>query len=98
MSKANIPAEVFVTANEDQRKVYIPACAEHNGVSGVVVTLKWVCPKCGLPRGEVRDARSYDGSRILGCDGWTNPCGHVDKYDAVRKEAASNGLNGLVTS
>lgn len=27
------------------------------------------------------------------CDGWENPCGHVDKYDAVRDEAASNGLN-----
>ena len=79
---------IMAKADTGQRSVYIPACAEHNGVSGVVVTLNWTCPVCGGPRGEVVDARSYDGSRILFCQGWTNPCGHVDKYDAVREEAA----------
>ena len=31
---------------------------------------------------------SFDGSRRLGCDGWHNPCGHVDSYADVRKEAS----------
>lgn len=34
----------------------------------------------------IRLAISYDGSRRLACDGWTNPCGHVDTYAAVRVE------------
>lgn len=39
-----------------------------------------------------------DGSRILFCDTWQNPCGHIDKYADVRAEAAANGLNGDVMS
>jgi hypothetical protein len=93
MSLANINIEAFETKRSTQRKVYVPVCAEHNGVDGVIVALEWTCPVCGGPRGEIKDARSYDGSRILFCHGWSNPCGHVDTYDAVRKEAAGNGLN-----
>ena len=37
--------------------------------------------------GRLRAAISYDGSRRLNCDGWSNPCGHVDYYSAVRAEA-----------
>ena len=70
-----------------EKTVYIPASAEHSGYDGARVTLKWICPVCGGPRGDVYEARSYDGSRILFCDGWTNPCGHVDKYSDVRIEA-----------
>ena len=53
----------------------------------ITVTLRWVCPTCGGPRGQVRPAISYDGSRRLACDGWTNPCGHIDFYADVRAEA-----------
>jgi hypothetical protein len=77
------------------KTVYIPARPDHDGISGVEVTLEWSCPVCGGPRGEPHPVRSYDGSRILYCDGWTNPCGHVDKYADVFTEAASNGLNGV---
>lgn len=73
--------------------VYIPAKEQHDGFDGIRVGLYWNCPVCGGPRGEVYETRSYDGSRILPCNGWKNPCGHVDKYDAVRREAAANGLN-----
>lgn len=73
--------------------VYIPGRIEHAGLYGICRTLNWICPVCGEPRGEVKQARSYDGSRILHCDGWSNPCGHIDKYDAVREEARQNGLN-----
>lgn len=75
------------------KEVCIPACAEHEGYKTVKVKLQWVCPVCGRRRGKISNVRSYDGSLCLVCDGWINPCGHVDKYDAVRDEAASNGLN-----
>lgn len=69
------------------KTVEIPARDNHDGIHSVRVTLIWECPKCGQPRGEVGRTISYDGSRRLGCDGWTNPCGHVDTYAAVRREA-----------
>lgn len=75
------------------KEVCIPACEEHEGRKTVKIKLRWVCPVCGKPRGIIKDVLSYDGSLRLCCDGWKNPCGHVDKYDAVRNEAASNGLN-----
>ena len=75
------------------KRVYIPACANHDGVYGIYVNLRWVCPICGHPRGQILNGRSYDVSRVLAVDTWKNPCGHVDKYDDVRNEAATNGLN-----
>lgn len=68
------------------REVTIPACQEHAGVKSVTVTLNWVCPQCGEPRGEPFAGFSYDGSRRLSCHQWTNPCGHVDRYIDVRRE------------
>lgn len=69
------------------RTVTIPASAEHDGRHLIQVTLAWVCPRCRGPRGEVVRAVSFDGSRRLECDGWTNPCGHVDYYESLRREA-----------
>lgn len=69
------------------KTVRIPGSAEHGGYHAVEVALLWECPKCGGPRGDVYDTLSYDGSRRLGCHGWKNPCGHVDSYAAVRREA-----------
>ncbi len=77
----------------ETKTVTIPACSEHGGLYATRVVLKWECPVCGGPRGEVNPTFSYDGSRKLSCDGWHNPCGHVDKYSTVRVEAAANGLN-----
>jgi hypothetical protein len=57
------------------------------------VTIKDTCPICGQQRGQSTQGTSYDGSRRLSVDTWENPCGHVDKYSAVREEAAENGLN-----
>jgi len=73
--------------------VIIPATPEHGGIASLQVTLQWVCPVCGQERGKPQQTRSYDGSRILYCDGWANPCGHVDKYEAVKEEAKNNGMN-----
>lgn len=69
------------------RTVTIPAKVEHWGMHKRVVTLPWLCPACGGPRGEPEPGLSYDGSLRLAVDVWTNPCGHVDKYSAVRQEA-----------
>jgi len=70
----------------EKQTVTIPARDEHEGVYSIQVELDWVCPVCGGPRGKVHKARSHDGLLILHCDGWTNPCGHVDRYAAVREE------------
>jgi hypothetical protein len=78
----------------DIRTVTIPAHAEHQGIYIVRIRLSWICPVCGGPRGEIQNnVASYDGSRRLICDGWLNPCGHIDKYSFVREEARQNGLN-----
>ena len=75
--------------------VTIPRKEEHGGWEGNLATVKILdtCPVCGERRGDVFKGFSYDGSRRLTVDCWKNPCGHVDKYTAVVKEAASNGLN-----
>ena len=73
---------------ENYRTVVIPSRDDHDGFHFMTVSVRWTCPVCGGPRGEPHDTISYDGSRQLHCSGWSNPCGHVDRYSAVRKEAA----------
>lgn len=75
------------------KTVFIPKCQEHNGLYGISINLLWVCPKCGGKRGDVYKTESYDGSKVLNCDGWENPCGHIDTYDECREESINNGLN-----
>lgn len=75
--------------NTDTRTVEVPGRAQHAGYGTVHITLVWKCPTCGGPRGEPYRTTSWDGSRQLACDGWVNPCGHVDFYSAVRAEAAA---------
>jgi hypothetical protein len=69
------------------RTIRIPGTTDHAGQHLITVTLRWVCPSCGGRRGDIAPAISYDGSRRLACDGWTNPCGHIDFYADVRREA-----------
>lgn len=76
------------TAQATTRTVTIPACDDHAGYARTTVTLTWTCPVCSGPRGPVAPTISYDGSRRLACDGWQNPCGHIDFYSSVRREAA----------
>lgn len=68
----------------ETRQVVIPAREQHDGYYVLTVRLPWVCLHCGGPRGEPFDTVSYDGSRRLACHGWSNPCGHVEKYSQVR--------------
>ncbi len=70
--------------------VSIPFCVQHEGFQPCVrrIRISAFCPKCGQPRGKVfsHNMRSYDGSRYVICDGWENPCGHIDKYEDVVNE------------
>ena len=72
--------------------VTIPACEQHEGIFKMTVTISDYCPKCGKKRGvnTIHKGFSYDGSRRLTVDCWTNPCGHVDKYSEVREEVKQN--------
>lgn len=67
--------------------VQIPGSTDHAGHHLITITLQWLCPACGGPRGKVFRTVSYDGSRRLACDGWRNPCGHIDFYSDVRVQA-----------
>ena len=80
----------------EQKSVFIPSCVEHEGIYGVWIKLNWTCPVCGEKRGEPFWSRSYDGSRILHCHGWKNPCEHIDKYSDIRKEASIEGLKAVL--
>ena len=71
------------------KAVEIPARDNHEGQFATTVEVRWACPRCGHPRGEVRRGLSWDGSQRLPVDCWVNPCGHIDKYPAVRAEAAA---------
>lgn len=73
-----------------RRTVQIPACDEHAGLLSTWVSVDWTCLACGGPRGQVFRTVSYDGSRRLAVDGWTNPCGHLDSYANVRLEAKAH--------
>lgn len=79
--------------NSDIKEVDIPACKRHEGIHRIKVLLNWFCPICGQPRGQIKRVKSYDGSLWMVCDGWDNPCGHVDRYVNVVSEAIANGLN-----
>lgn len=69
----------------ETRTVTIPSCVAHWGMYSITVKLPWVCLVCGGPRGEPTKVLSYDGSLRMSCDGWENPCGHVEKYSDIRK-------------
>lgn len=75
--------------------VTIPAIKNHGGYFGYAITVRIsnFCPICKGRRGEPFNAISFDGSRRLYVDGWKNPCGHVDFYSDVRKEAVKMIIN-----
>lgn len=85
-------------SDEQTKTVRIPACRQHRGIYAANVTLRWRCPMCGGPRGEIFETLSYDGSLRLDVHGWINPCGHIDYYASVRREAQCNGLNEVAVA
>jgi hypothetical protein len=52
------------------------------------VTISAFCPVCGGRRGEPQDLKQHDDGVSYWVQIWDNPCGHVDLYEDVVKEAA----------
>lgn len=50
------------------------------------VTISAFC-RCGQRRGEPRGLNSCDDGAFYWVQVWTNPCGHVDRYEKVLAEA-----------
>ena len=59
------------------------------GVSVTTVTVPAFCPSCGGPRGAdtIKPSRFQEDGDWYVVDGWRNPCGHLDMYAAVLREA-----------
>lgn len=53
------------------------------------VTISANCPTCGGPRGERRGLNSCDDGAFYWVEVWDNPCGHLDRYEDVIREAAA---------
>jgi hypothetical protein len=85
-----MPPNESATPAPGYRTVTIPAGIQHCGVYATTVRLPWKCIVCGATRGEPFETLSYDGSRALPVDGWTNACGHVENYALVREWLASS--------
>lgn len=51
------------------------------------VTIPATCRVCGGPRGVPRNMNQADDGAYYSVDVWDNPCGHVDFYSEVVKEA-----------
>lgn len=79
------------------RTVEIPGADSHDGTFSIEVSLRWTCPRCTGPRGLPFRGISFDGSHRLAVDRWQNPCGHVDFYSAVRREARGTGLEWQIS-
>ena len=52
-----------------------------------VVEISATCPRCGGPRGEVRTERACEDGQWYDVSRWENPCGHLDLYADVLREA-----------
>lgn len=60
------------------------------------VTISATCPRCGGPRGEPRGLNQCDDGAWYWVQIWDNPCGHIDMYDDVVREAAALADGGPV--
>lgn len=59
------------------------------------ITISAFCPRCGERRGEPRGRNSCDDGAYYWVEEWGNPCGHIDRYDAVAKEADGLAASGV---
>jgi hypothetical protein len=51
------------------------------------VTISTTCPKCGGRRGKPFGHNFVEDGDSAHVNRWTNPCGHLDMYPAVIREA-----------
>jgi hypothetical protein len=59
------------------------------------VVISATCPRCGARRGEPRGLNQHDDGAWYWVQVWDNPCGHVDMYAAVAREAAELSPEGV---
>ena len=52
------------------------------------ITISKTCPKCGARRGEPKIKGQFDNGDMHYIHTWHNPCGHIDMYSEVLKEAS----------
>ena len=57
----------------------------------LAVTISDNCPVCGEQRGKPYNHIFCEDGEWYSCDKWENPCGHIDYYRDVLKEAESAG-------
>ena len=62
------------------------------GIRTKTVTVPWVCPVCGGPRGVPFRTTIRDDGDAARADAWNNECGHVDMWEHVIAEAAALAL------
>lgn len=62
------------------------------------VTISAYCqhPGCQARRGRPKNTRQHDDGATYYVHTWDNPCGHVDQYAAVVREARKRGTLGNV--
>ena len=60
------------------------------------VTISAYCPRCGRRRGQPQGLNQHDDGAWYWVQTWTNPCGHVDMYTSVLREAGAT-LHRAVT-
>lgn len=53
------------------------------------VEIPYSYPRCGADRGRPRNLNQCEDGAHYSVDVWENPCGHVDLYDDVVREAAA---------
>lgn len=57
-----------------------------------IITVPWVCPKCGGPRGAICGHNQCEDGEWFHVNVWDNPCGHVDYYSTMLMEAKLNAF------
>lgn len=82
------PVEGTMTVRVRDRASEAPWGSGLNRPAIRTVTIPRACPRCGCPRGEARNLNQHDDGEWYSVDIWQNPCGHVDHYADVVREAA----------
>lgn len=83
-------AGAYVEEQFEMREVVIPT---NDDSLSRKVKLRWVCPECGVSRGEPFKRIGFYKGQEFEMDGWSQECGHYTGYMAANREADSNGLN-----
>ncbi|MDH5594032.1 MAG: hypothetical protein OEY68_06460 [Gammaproteobacteria bacterium] len=69
------------------KTVTIPIVSNDKIVDVTQIKIYGNCPVCGGQRGQSMPRFFWEENHVYECDGWENPCGHIDYYEAVRNES-----------